>query len=410
VLAAVEPHIRKTFFTDDNPDAKFWMGWLGSAFMLAYMVFSPVFGYLADRTSRWLLVGIGVAVWSLASGGTGLATMFSVLFVTRCFVGIGEAAYGPVAPSLISDLYPVSVRGKVLAWFYAAIPVGSALGYTLGGQIAGSPDAPDAASRWQLAFLVVVPPGLLLAVLCWFMREPPRGLVDATRPPKRGIRWADLMILVQTRSYVLCTLGMAAMTFALGGIGYWMPGYLAHRKAPPMHLNLLVAELTIEPVTAFGAMTALMGLVATLLGGITGDRLRPRISGSYFLVSGVAMLLAVPFIFLFLESPFPWAWWPMTGAVFCLFFNTGPTNTVLANVSHPSIRATAFALNIFVIHALGDVISPPIMGLLIGKENRFELAFGLVAVMVLLGGVLWLMGMRFLARDTELAPTRISDH
>jgi len=395
VLAAVEPNIRATFFHAEDENAKFWMGWLSSAFLISYMLAAPLFGFLADRTSRWLLVAVGVAVWTLASGASGLAATFTLLLLTRCFVGIGEAAYGPVAPSVISDLYPVKDRGKVLAWFYAAIPVGSALGYTLGGQVARVE-----ALGWRWAFYLVVPPGLLLVALCLFMRDPPRGQADAARVVRQGgLRWADYLILLRTRSYVLCTLGMAAMTFALGGIAYWMSAYLKYRE---------VADVWgIDPVTLFGALTALTGLVATLLGGIAGDRLKPYFGGSYFLVSGTAMLLAVPLLFLTLYTDFPWAWLWLALAVFCLFFNTGPTNTVLANVTHPSVRASAFALNILFIHLFGDVISPPILGWIIGKDN-FNAAFGLVSVTVLAGGLFWLWGMRDLARDTELAPQRIA--
>ena len=108
------------------------------AFMVLYMIGAPLFGRLAERRSRWMLIGIGVVLWSLASGASGLAATFTALLLTRCFVGIGEAAYGPVAPALISDFYPVKVRGRVLAWFYMAIPVGSALGYVVGGAVAGS--------------------------------------------------------------------------------------------------------------------------------------------------------------------------------------------------------------------------------------------------------------------------------
>ncbi len=108
------------------------VGLLGTAFMVVYMFGAPVFARLAERTSRWMLIGIGVILWSLASGASGLAATFVALLLTRCLVGVGEAAYGPVAPVIISDLYPVQVRGQVLAWFYMAIPVGSALGLCSG--------------------------------------------------------------------------------------------------------------------------------------------------------------------------------------------------------------------------------------------------------------------------------------
>src|SRR5947209_9752512 len=169
VLAAVEPDVRRELLAPDEPDPRFKTGLLVPAFLAAYMLAAPVFGWLADHMSRWVLVGVGVILWSLASGasgwnwGLGLAGAFTALLVTRCFVGIGEGAYGPVAPAMIADLYPVQLRGRVMSWFFLAIPVGSALGYTLGAQVAAS----DLGWRW--AFFLVTPPGLLLGLLCFRM-------------------------------------------------------------------------------------------------------------------------------------------------------------------------------------------------------------------------------------------------
>jgi MFS family permease len=397
VLAAVEPSIRREFFPNPSQqdDPKFWMGLLSSAFLITYMLFSPVFGWLANRTSRWLLVGIGVIIWSLASGGSGLASAYLLMFITRCFVGIGEAAYGPVAPDMISDLYPVKNRGRVLAWFYAAIPFGGALGYALGA------GAMSATGSWRTAFYLVVPPGLLLGFCCFLLRDPPRGRSEhGVTGLGRRESWADYLILLRTPSYVLNTLGMTAMTFAMGGLAFWTPAYLEYKQAPPL--------LGVDPTIAFGGLTALTGLVATLLGGWAGDKLRPRFPGSYFLVSGAAMIAAFPMLLIMIHLTFPLAWLPLAAFVFFLFFNTGPTNTILANVTHPLLRAPGFALNILVIHLLGDVISPPIMGAVADRSN-LDWAFRVVSVMVLLGGVLWLWGARYLARDTALAPTRLPD-
>jgi hypothetical protein len=104
---------------------------------------------------------------------------------------------------------------------------------------------------------------------------------------------------------------------------------------------------------------------------------------------------------------FPLAWLPLGLFVFCLFFNTGPTNTILANVTHPSIRASGFAINIFVIHALGDAISPWLMGVIAGWSSM-DLAFLVVSVLILVGGVFWLWGVRYLEADTARAPTSLS--
>ena len=374
------------------------IGLLGTAFMVVYMVGAPVFGRLAERTSRWVLVGIGVVLWSLASGASGMATTFVALLLTRCLVGVGEAAYGPVAPAIISDLYPVKIRGRVLARFYVAIPVGSALGYVLGGWVAssgigewGAAILGAKAESWRWAFYLVVPPGILLGVWSFFMRDPARGQADFAHTARpAAVRWRDYLIFLRTPSYVFCTLGMTAMTFAIGGIAFWMPYYLETRPGAPAASTFI-----------FGVVTVVAGLSATLLGGYLGDRLRSRFPGSYFLVSGLAMLAGFPVFLAVLETPFPWIWILIFLTVFCLFFSTGPTNTILANVTHPSMRALGFALNILVIHALGDVISPVIIGLLSDWFGDMNKAFVVVGVMFLVAGVLWLFGARFLQRDTE---------
>ena len=425
VLAAVVSPIKRTFFGDGAAPAAHgalaavidWfqqslgfkpedalIGVLGTAFMVTYMIAAPVFGRLAERHSRWLLVGIGVTLWSLASGASGLAATFVLLLLTRCFVGIGEAAYGPVAPAIISDFYPVRIRGQVLSWFYMAIPVGTALGYTIGGWAASSNIGDWGASligvrheSWRWAFYVVVVPGMLLGLSSLFMKEPARGQADGAADARRAVRWRDYRILFRTPSYVFCTLGMTAMTFAMGGMQLWMPYYLEGRGASPR-----AATIT------FGAIVATAGLTSTLAGGIVGDRLRSRFPGSYFLVSGTAMLVGFPVFLAALAAPFPWVWPLIFLACFCLFFNTGPSNTILANVTHPSMRAAAFALNIFVIHALGDVISPVVVGLLNDYFHDMNKSFLIVGLMFLVAGVLWLAGARHLKTDTALAPARFS--
>jgi MFS family permease len=392
VLAAVEPVIRKEFFGTDNPNARSWMGLLATAFLVSYMVTAPIFGWLADRMSRWIIVGVGVIIWSLASGGSGLASVYGVLLATRIFVGIGEAAYGPSAPTIIADLYPIERRGSVLAWFYMAIPVGGALGYMLGGHVASL-------LSWRWAFYVCVPPGILLGLWAFAMRDPRRGAAQTNQATPRQSSLQRYLIFLGTPSYVLNTLGMSAMTFAVGGMAYWMPDYIHEFRGVPDldRVNLI-----------FGGMTAVAGLLATLLGGIVGDKLRSRWSGSYFLVSGIGMLVGFPVFLLVLVTPFPAAWALIFVAEFCLFFNTGPTNTILANVTHPAIRASAFALNIFVIHALGDAVSPPLIGKITDlAEGNMNVGFAAMSAAILASGLFWLWGASYLARDTQLAETRI---
>lgn len=380
------------------------IGVLGMAFMVVYMIGAPVFGRLAERYSRWTLVGVGVILWSLASGASGLAGGFFALLLTRCFVGVGEAAYGPVAPVLISDLYPVKMRGQVLAWFYMAIPVGSALGFVIGDMVArssigawGEQALGIHAESWRWAFYLVVIPGVVLGLWSFFMKEPPRGQADLGQGARATkVNWRTYLVFLRTPSYVFCTLGMTAMTFAMGGIAFWMAYYLKQKPGHPEAVK-----------TIFGTVTVVAGLSATLLGGWVGDKLRARIPGSYFFVSGLGMLAGFPFMLLTVNSTFPMIWVWLFITCFCLFFNTGPTNTILANVTHPAIRAAGFALNILVIHTFGDVTSPVIIGIISDRYNMTT-AFMVVSVMFLVAGVLWLAGMKFLQRDTELAPQRLS--
>ncbi|HWP39962.1 MAG TPA: MFS transporter [Tepidisphaeraceae bacterium] len=388
VLAAVLPKIGAEMLTDD-PRSEEKLGWLATAFLLSYMLASPIFGWLADRFSRWMLVGIGVIVWSIASGESGRAELYIVLLITRMFVGIGEAAYGPAAPTLISDFYPLAVRGRVMAWFYMAIPVGSALGYALGGLMAQY-------GHWRWAFYAVVPPGILLGILCFFMPRPAMPIGGSSAGTRRA-KLRDYLALLRNRSYVYNCLGMAALTFAIGGISHWMPTYVSSfRGAGPIgQVNMI-----------FGAITVVTGIVGTLLGGIVGDRLRTRVPGAYFVVSGAGLLICFPFFVAMLVVPFPYAWICIFIAEFFLFFNTGPSNTALANVTHPSVRASAFALNILFIHALGDAISPPIIGRLTDQFDRnMNIGFGLVGAMMLMGGLIWLLGARHLDADTARAST-----
>jgi MFS family permease len=308
--------------------------------------------------------------------------------ITRLFVGIGEAGYGPAAPTIISDLYPIERRGYVLSYFYMAIPVGSALGYLWGGKV-------QAWINWRWAFYTVVPPGLALGAVCFLFRDPrDRDSSKSTVEKPRRASLRDYLSLLRNRSYVLDCAGMTAMTFAIGGISFWMPDYLTeYRKAGTLdHVNFI-----------FGLLTAIAGLTATMAGGITGDKLRARFPGSYFLVSGAGILIACPFVILMLYVDPPWIWIALFIAMFFLFFNTGPSNTILANVTSPSIRATAFALNILIIHLLGDVVSPPLLGRVVGEGEHWNRAFILITIIMAFAAGLWLWGAVYLDEDTRRA-------
>ena len=385
ILAALEPDIRAAFFAAGDVNAMTKTGLLGVAFFVTYMISAPILGLLADRFSRWIIVGLAVILWSLASGASGLAATFAILFATRIFVGIGEGGYGPAAPTILSDLFPIERRGRIMAIFYTAIPVGSALGYVIGGLV-------GAHLGWRWAFYLVTPPGLLLGLLCFWQRDPrvaENHLVQES--PRRSL--ANYVRLFRTRSYLINCIAQTLMTFVTGGLGFWASAYLRYRNQSPE-----------AGMTIFGLITVVAGLVSTLLGGIIADKLRSRVPGSYFWVSGIGMLIACPFFIVTLYIPFPAAWIPMFVAIFFLFLNTGPSNTALANVSLPAVRATAFAVNIFVIHALGDVQAFWLLGY-IGGHTNMHVAFLFVSGMIFASGLAWLIGAKYLPADTAAVET-----
>lgn len=336
VLYAVFPLVKSDLQLSDTA-----LGLLGSAFMLSYMLVAPLFGWLGDRNNRVRLAVGGLVAWSLATVGAGFSRSYATLLAARSAVGIGEASFGTVSPGLLADYFPQEKRGRVLSYFYLAIPVGSALGYLFGGVVGQR-------YGWQQAFLLAGLPGILLALPLWRLRDPGRTPSAAAKPLRGSYRE-----FLSNRSFITATLAMAAMTFALGGLAQWTPSFLNR-----MH-GLDVARGN----TLFGALTVVSGIVGTLAGGWLGDRLQARSQSGYLLVSGWGFLLGTPVIaWAILAQDLNSCLAAIFVAETLLFLNTGPLNTVIVNVSPPRIRAMAFAVNIFAIHALGDAISPAIIG------------------------------------------------
>jgi MFS family permease len=384
VLFAVFPLIKIDLHLSDTA-----LGFLGSAFMLSYLFFAPLFGWLGDHWNRTKLASGGLVVWSIATALAGFAPGYRTLLAARATVGVGEASFGTVSPGLIADFFPKERRGQILSWFYVAIPVGSALGYLLGGVLGQR-------YGWHAAFLLVGVPGLLLAIPMALLRTPPRGgdaphsAVGHHLPEGEGISaTAGYAALFRNRSFVCNTLAMAAMTFAIGGLAQWIPSFLYR-----IH-SLDVAKGN----TLFGATTVLAGILGTLAGGWLGDRWQKRSGKGYLLVSGWGFLIGTPFAAWAILAPGLTSC--MTAifiAEFFLFLNTGPLNTVIINVTNPAIRAMAFAVNIFFIHALGDAVSPSILGWL-SDQWGLRSALLITPLAMVLAGLLCFICGRFVVQD-----------
>lgn len=314
-------------------------GSLASAFMVVYMLAAPPIAWLADTRGRRPWIAGGVGLWSLATGAAALTTGFAGLFATRAAVGVGEACYGAISPSFVAERYPAERRGRALALFSMAIPVGSALGYAGGGLVGD-------AFGWRRAFWLVGLPGLLLSALCLLLPDDPPHADTPTAAAGYREVWA-------VPSFRLITLAGAAMTFALGGFAVWMPTFF-HRA-----YGLSVGRAG----TLFGALTVLGGLTGSLLGGWLADRLRRRTSHADLIVSGAGLVAGMPLAAAAILAPSLRA----SGAALylaetLLFLNMGPLNSAIVSVTRLETRSMAFAANILVIHLLGDAASPALIG------------------------------------------------
>jgi MFS transporter, Spinster family, sphingosine-1-phosphate transporter len=371
VLPAVAPRVKEALSLTDTQ-----LGFLGSAFLFSYFIVSPLFGWLGDRLSRTRLMAVGVAIWSLATAGGGLARSFVQMAFARGSVGVGEASYAAISPALISDYYPPERRGRVFAIFYLAIPVGSAVGYLLGGLL-------ESHFGWRTAFFVVGLPGLLLSLLTLTAPDPPRGINDqpAASTEQPGSYLHSLGLLARNRDYVMAVLGYAAYTFAVGGMSFWVPIYLNRERAMALdEANYMV-----------GAITVVAGIGGTFLGGYLSDLLAPRIRQAHLYVSGVSMMLAIPFAWVaFSSGDRTLAMSALLGAEFMVFLSTGPINVVLVTVVPVAIRATAMAVSIFFIHLLGDAAAPIVIG---AVSDRVGLSNAVLIMPVVVGvsGVIWLV-------------------
>ncbi len=352
----------------------FELGTLMSGFLIVYMLAAPFFGRVGDRVSRPRPIAIGVFIWSLATGLSGLARNYLQLLGARAVVGIGEAAYATIAPSLLADFFGKRTRGRAFAIFNMAIPVGAALGYIVGGIVRHR-------FGWHAAFYVAGVPGVLLALWILHVPDPPRGVKDdeVAAAPEAG-SWSVYLRLLRGRAYTLTVLGYAAYTFALGGLAFWMPTFLERVRGIP----------EVQASAGFGEIVVITGFVGTFAGGWLGDYWLNYSRQAYLWMSGWVTVLAIPPIWIALSAHAPSVFYPaLIASELLLFMSTGPINTAIVNLVRPAERASAVALSILTIHLLGDVLSPSIIGA-ISDVSSLGAAVRVVPAAVALCAVLWM--------------------
>jgi MFS family permease len=360
------------------------LGFLATGFLLVYMCAAPIAGILGDGRHRARIIAVGVALWSLATAAGGLAHSYPSLLAARAAVGIGEAAYGAIAPAMLADAFPHRLRARVFSVFYLAIPVGSALGFVIGGAV-------DHRFGWRPAFFVAGLPGLVLALLALRMRDVRRDASPHAAPLPAAARtrpaiaraWHSLRTayapFFADRPYLRTVLGYCAYTFALGGISFWMPTFMERERGFP------AGTASIQ----LGYVLVGTGLIGTLVGGWTADLLAHRIRQANLWVSGLATLAAAPLAWLALTTPDHTRFWIAIALTELLVFaSTGPINVAIVADAPPTARAAAMALSIFAIHTMGDVPSPPLIGW-ISDRSSLATAVLIIPVAILVAGIVW---------------------
>ncbi len=356
--------------------SNFVAGSLATVFLLGYFLTSPIFGALADRGPRKGLIALGVAIWSAATFASGLAIGALTLIVARVIVGVGEASYATLAPTIIDDAAPAAKKGRWLAIFYVATPIGGALGYLVGGFIL---------SRWgwRHAFYVAGGPGMLMAILCLFIQEPVRKKLA-----EKASIFAAVTRLWALRLYRRGVFGFCAYTFAIGGFSFWAPTFLQDRY------GLSEGDANFR----FGLLTVVGGALGTVIGGTWSDRwVRAKgvenddaaIARINMRICAIGSMVGAPLTALAFLAPSSTLFFVIV--FFCevaLFLCTSPINAVILRSVPAEARASAMALSIFGIHILGDLWSPPLVGAL-ADHMPIERAMMLVPIAIAVSATIW---------------------
>ena len=369
ILPAVQEQIKSEFRLSDSQ-----IGSLTLWFFVAYVLSSPLTGWLGDRFPRKPMIVVAALLIAAMNFWTADVHSYLSLNLRHAALGIGEASFGIFAPALLADYFADDQRNAVLTIFNVAIPVGAALGYLSGGVVA-------AHAGWRMAFIVSAIPGALIALLIlFFMREPLR----AEAKDRKKVDKASVMSLLTNKAYLCSILGYAAVTFSLGGISWWMPSFL----------NRLDGRSMEAAGTIMGGITVVCGLGGTVVGGVLAQWWSKKTSKALYLVPAVSAVLAVPPAVLCFFGPKTMTLPALGVAVFLVFLGTGPVNAATLNAVPAHLRATAMAGQLFALHVFGDAFSPKLIGI-VSDHSNLRYGLGITLITFVVGGVIFFVGSKY---------------
>ncbi len=348
------------------------IGYIASAFLVVYTLGTLPLGIWADHAKRKNVVAICVAIWSVATAFTALASNFITLFLSRMVLGIGEAGYFPAGTALMSDYFSRAKRSRVMSWWSVGQLVGILVGFVIGGVVAGL-----FVGSWRLAFVFTGIPGLILAFLAWKLREPRRneadeeevalypynlGNVAEIEEPHQAMQvtpnvLSQLGALLRIKTLVVLIIMQVFAFFVLGVNVVYLPTFLQQKD---------IFGLSSGQAGLFsGVVIVLAGLAGTVVGGYMADWLNRRHQGARVMVCGIGFLLSAPAFALAITTH--------SFIIFTIFFiltaflltiYTGPSTAATQDVAPSVLRASAVAISLLIAHLLGDAFAPTLVGTL----------------------------------------------
>jgi MFS family permease len=370
ILPAVQEQVKSDFhLTDDQ------IGSLTLWFFVAYVLSSPLTGWLGDKFPRKPMIVVAGLVIAGMNFLTADVHSYLSLNLRHAALGIGEASFGIFAPAMLADFYSEAKRNTVLTIFNVAIPVGAALGFLAGGNIAAS-------HGWRMAFIASAIPGAIIALLILFFMREPRKIEAAHEKAKTDK--GTVMSLLTNKAYLCAILGYAAVTFSLGGISWWMPSFLQRVDG-----REIAAAGTI-----MGGITVVCGLGGTVCGGLLANWWSKRTRKALYLVPGISAALAVPPALLCFFGPKAITLPALGVAVFLIFLGTGPVNAATLNAVPANLRATAMAGQLFALHIFGDMFSPKLIGI-VSDHSNLRYGLGITLVTMLIGAAIFIVGAKY---------------
>ncbi|XP_071317317.1 protein spinster homolog 3 isoform X2 [Trachinotus anak] len=412
-IAGVLSNIQKFFGITDSTTAL-----LQTVFIISFLLLAPLFGYLGDRYNRkYIMIG-GLSVWLVTAAGSSLVTesYFWLLVLLRALVGIGEASYSTIAPTIIGDLFTGGERSIVICVFYIFIPVGSGLGYIVGAGCA------KLTGDWRWALRVTPILGLVgLVLLVFLCPNPARGAAETHGQgvTEQSSYKEDVKYLLKNKSYVWSSFGVTAMAFLTGALAFWMPTFLS-RAQIIQGIRQPCSEESCDLTDSyiFGAVTLVTGILGASFGTGLSRWFRDKVSNADPLICAVGMLGSAPclFITIFVAShSIPATYVFIFLGELLLSLNWAVLADILLYVVIPTRRATAEALQISVCHLLGDAGSPYLIGTISdaihkSKDGTHDWSFHSLKYSLLvcpcvgiLGGLFFLMTSRYITEDRKAA-------